>query len=187
MGWNGQFRNFRHLLNSNTITILVQQIAEVLQQVYSWQWKTTINFLYMNQELRWKDNQIHMAWYVVFCFSACLLQAIWLLYSLISAGDYKHWTRDPRTRGPGIQGLGTRQPSSVALSFDRNGTCVNFLSSSVYGCIVVSQRDHIVIHTKTLFTSDCGILHYLLAFFINSLLCKHKNSFLYCMQDYKLH
>ena len=37
-------------------------------------------------------------------------------------GDYKHWTRDPRTgdprtRGPGTQGPETQRSSSVALSF----------------------------------------------------------------------
>ena len=36
-----------------------------------------------------------------------------------------------------------------------------------------------------LFTPDCAISHYLLAFFIYSSLCKPKNSLLYCIQDYK--
>ena len=62
-------------------------------------------------------------------------------------GDYKHWTRDPRTRGPGTRGPGTQRSSSVALSFyDRNATCVNVLSSNVrlYRCW--SQSPHCYTH-----------------------------------------
>ena len=93
----------------------------------------------------------------------------------------------PGTRGPGTRGPGTQRSSSVALSFyDRNATCVNVLSSNVrlYRCW--SQSLHCLIYTLlTLFTQDCAISHYLLAFFIYSSLCKPKNSLLYCIQDYK--
>ena len=93
-------------------------------------------------------------------------------------------TGDLRTRGPGTQGPGIQQSSSVALSFyDRNTTCVNVLSSNVrlYRCW--SQSPHCYTYTQlTLFTPDCAISHYLLAFFIYSPLCKSKNSLLYCMQ-----
>ena len=106
-------------------------------------------------------------------------------------GDYKHWIRDPRTgdprtRGPGTRGPGTQRSSSVALSFyDRNATCVNVLSSNIrlYRCW--SQSPHSLYTQMTLFTPDCAISHYLLAFFIYSSLCKPKNSLLYCIPDYK--
>ena len=49
-------------------------------------------------------------------------------------GDYKHWIQ---TRGLETQGQGTQGRSCVALSFyNRDGTCVNVLSSNVqlYRC-----------------------------------------------------
>ena len=97
--------------------------------------------------------------------------------------------KDPRTRGPEDRGPEDQGPNDLALlhlaKYDRNATCVNVLSSNVR-LIVVSHRVCIVIHTvDALFTPDCAISHYLLAFFICSSLCKPKNSLLYCIQDYK--
>ena len=94
--------------------------------------------------------------------------------------------KDPRTGDPRTRGPGTQRFHSVALSFyDRNPTCVNVLSSNIrlYRCW--SQSPHSLYTQLTLFTSDCAISHYLLAFFIYSSLCKPKNSLLYCVQDYK--
>ena len=84
-------------------------------------------------------------------------------------GDYKHWTRDPRTgdprtqgpedtrtrgpedlrtRGPRTRGPGTQRSSSVALSFyDRNATCVNVLSSNVWLYRCWSQSLHCYTHS----------------------------------------
>ena len=94
---------------------------------------------------------------------------------------HKHWTqdvrtKDQRTRGLGTQGPGTQSSSSVAFSFyDRNASCVNVLSSNIWLYHCGLQSLHCCTHSRRS-SHQIAISHYLLAFFIYSLLCKPKNS-----------
>ena len=88
-------------------------------------------------------------------------------------------TKDQRTRGLGTQGPGTQSSSSVAFSFyDRNASCVNVLSSNIWLYHCGLQSLHCCTHSRRS-SHQIAISHYLLAFFIYSLLCKPKNSLFY--------
>ena len=74
-------------------------------------------------------------------------------------GDYKHWTRDPRTKDPTTQGPEDKEPkdqgpNDLALLhlhsfYDRNATCDNVLSSNVWLYHCGSQSLHCYTHSSS--------------------------------------
>ena len=94
------------------------------------------------------------------CYRCSLLNRLQYLRVTINTGP---GIQGPKDRGPKDQGPNGQ--ALLHLAFMK--TCVNVLSSNVrlYHCCMVTESA--LLYTQlTLFTPDCAISHYLLAFFI---------------------
>ena len=114
---------------------------------------------------------------------------------VLTMGDYKHWTRgprteDPRTRGsedwePKHQGINNLALLHLAFMTEMQLVSMFYVSSNIQLYRCWSKSPHCYIHSRRSSHQIVLFQHYLLTFCIYSSLYKPKNSLLYWMQDYE--